>query len=222
MLQRTFRLLLSGVLVYGSVTAAGSGRGNGARNFLEPIGEARAESGNRLKAEYLLGDDGSFDYQLRSVWWFDAFTVDHPVQAFGDSMRNEECAYQISADSKARCLPVETARTYVGQYSDAGCTVGVGYVVLPLAACPVTAPKYASSPDVGPTCQYNGGSAPPTHIYPITAPLGKVTNCYSLNNGVCTLVGNCKVPQTGPSTYYALGPEVDPANFVEGAPAIDP
>src|SRR5262249_52920033 len=120
-LKTTLGVFVSGFVVYGVVAgAAGIGRPRPvvgtARSalaaWIDPVATARADSGSRLKAEYLLGDDGSKDYQITLMPWSynpNLFNVGaHPVNVYWDSMRNEECAYQVAADAATRCLPTST------------------------------------------------------------------------------------------------------------------
>jgi hypothetical protein len=68
------------------------------------------ESGSRLKARILTGDDGS-----------------EARVGFFDSMRNENCVYRKAIDNSQRCMPSDQV-AYVGTYyGDAFCGAKLAY-----------------------------------------------------------------------------------------------
>jgi hypothetical protein len=83
-------------------------------DVIEPVPDAAAEpaqSGDRLKARWRVGSDGSREF----AGWY-------------DSGRSENCSFQL-VNGSMRCLPAYGA-TASGYFSDASCTqplfVGVG------------------------------------------------------------------------------------------------
>jgi hypothetical protein len=109
----------------------------------DPVPDAMADpnqSGTRLRARYLAGDDGSRQF----VGWHDA-------------QRNEPCTYKTAADGVMRCTPDGPAFTMY--YGDAGCTARL-FNVSAAAVC--TQPRYGLS--------YQGCSATVYSLAPIAAP----------------------------------------------------
>lgn len=90
----------------------------------DPVPDAMADepvSGSRLKARYLVGDDGSKQW---NYGWY-------------DTQRKENCAFGTAADGKTRCLPTAGGYAYGSYFADAACSqevTGVG--------CSGPAPKY--------------------------------------------------------------------------------
>jgi hypothetical protein len=103
------------------VTRSGSG---GSMMITDPVPDASAEpamDGGRLKAVYLVGSDGSRQWDY--AWW--------------DSARGEQCSFIAFSDGTTRCVPAGSASA-IG-FSDASCSVPL--FATPVASC--TAPKYA-------------------------------------------------------------------------------
>ena len=79
----------------------------------DPVPDASADDGTkdgtRLKARYYVADDGARQF----AGWY-------------DTLRGEECSFQMAADGKRRCMPAATVTggTY---YADAACTQPLGY-----------------------------------------------------------------------------------------------
>jgi hypothetical protein len=106
-------------------TASGGGKG-GAGGMMNPVPDALAESGSRLKAQWIVGDDGSKSFA-----------------GFYDSARKETCSFILMYDGTRRCIPFGAAvSSYAGHYTDAACSnlISATYV----STCFVT-PTYAYS-----------------------------------------------------------------------------
>ncbi len=117
------------------------GRAPTLRDLASPVPMADADSGSRLKAEFLGGDDGSKDYQLGLAPWVTNFPSQysvHPVGLYWDSMRQEECSFQFAADGKMRCLPTDTQGSTI--FSEATCTQSVFYLQQVAPGCTVPPP----------------------------------------------------------------------------------
>ncbi len=102
-----------------------------------PVPDAQADpmNGSRLKAKYILAEDGSKAY-APGAWY--------------DSQRQEYCGFSRAADGKLRCLP--EAKAYVSTlYADASCSQPL--VGIETACSP---PKYAYAYDAA--CSSQGGT----------------------------------------------------------------
>ena len=220
--KRTLGIFVSGFVAYGLiatciVAARGPSKGVLA-GLVDPVPTAAADSGSRLKATFLLGEDGTKDYQINT----DTTLPKQYGAVYWDSQRNEECAFHLAADGVSRCLPVD--RTWYSyypniSYSDASCTQGV--ILFPAAkpGCPQVTTKYATSDELDPVCSAILPGAGPRHYYPVGAFVGPNAPCYSKgadNMGPCVPV-NC-----GSGAYYALGAEIDPTSFVGSTHVTDP
>lgn len=221
-LHRTIALFSSGFVVVAVVAAVTTKHDRGVlAAMLNPVPAARADSGSRLKGEYLLGDDKSKDYLLTMAPWItpsNPYLSSHPVTVFWDSMRNEECTFQPASDAKTRCLPIDAAYMY-DLYTDPACTQRVVGVPQAAPGCPQAIPKYAYTLDINVVCQLSTGFYP-THIYPVGNLLGGGPQCYAVTNNVCSPTqcgGN-----NNPTVYYSVGAEVAPASFVASTPTVDP
>jgi hypothetical protein len=180
----------------GSGGKAGSGGAGGTGGIMNPVGDANAEeSGSRLKAKRLVGEDGSKQF---AGWYDTSLKVD--------------CYYSLMQDGVKHCIPFTGAS--VSGFSDAACTV-------PLGAINVTgcAPGYAvQSANVTPTCADLLAGGTIYHVYPIIQPhSGPI---YSKSGTTCSLAGNG--PNLGSATYYDIGPESPPSTFVAGTVVQDP
>src|SRR5688572_6213959 len=80
-----------------------SGMGGIIGEMMDPVPDAQAESGTRLKARYYVGEDGS--RQLIPGWF--------------DTQRNEVCYFGIASDGNLRCTP-GGGPNFLGYFSDAG------------------------------------------------------------------------------------------------------
>ena len=125
--------------------------------LMNPVPPAMADptSGQRLKATYRQGDDGSKEY-VNGVWF--------------DTQRNENCSFAQAADGQLRCLPNGQATTL---YSDAACQ---NAIVMAPAGC--ATPSYAIG-TADTTCGTSGA-----HIYKIGG-AATVTTIYASAQGQC-------------------------------------
>jgi len=150
----------------GSTGASGAGSGSDsglADRLMDPVPSASADpvSGNRLKAQYVVGDDGSKEY-VAGVWF--------------DSQRNETCAFTAASDGMERCLPDGST---ISAYSDSSCT-------MPLLAVPTgcSMPAYVLGADSS-TC---GQGATGTHVFAVGA-AATPTSLYVKSNTSCFAAG---------------------------------
>jgi len=101
---------------------------------VDPVPDAAAEpamDGSRLKAVYMVGADGS--KQWNYLWW--------------DSERKEECSFASFSDGTNRCVP--TASVYAASiFSDASCSTP--YFMSPTSQC--TTVKYGFITAAAPNC----------------------------------------------------------------------
>jgi hypothetical protein len=154
---------------------------------VHPIGDARADvatSGSRLKARYLVGDDGSRQW---NYGWF-------------DTQLGVNCSFVLAVDSTTRCLPSSGAGvgTY---YGDSGCTQRLA------AAAPTAcaAPKYATSIDTtAPACNFQYK----TTVYSLDQAFAGAT--VYIKSGVSCL----STPTPATLSFYVLGAEAPAASFV--------
>jgi hypothetical protein len=152
-----------GTATTSSGATASSGKA-GSGGIMDPVGDANAEeSGSRLKAKRLVGDDGSKQF----VGWY-------------DTSLKVDCQYALMQDGLKHCVPLTSAS--LALFSDAACTVPLGANTI--SGCvPTHAAVQTNAPPkcdgLGPGIVY--------HIYPITTlHTGSV---YSKLNSICTLVG---------------------------------
>lgn len=226
-LLRTVPVFLSGFAVYGIVATlvgADPTHADGPMEILaDPVPNASAESGTRLKAQYLLGNDGSKDYQVTLTPWIqpNLSGQSHPTNLYYDALRQEQCSFSIAGDGSTRCLPVDWVADPYLLYSDSGC----GQRMVPITGvqpgCTLTVPKYAMQTDYSSVCPVVEGWYQ-QHYFPIGAFLGpNLSTCYKLQSNVCTLT-SC--PNNGGVgfAYYALGAEVPATSFVAGTQMTDP
>lgn len=226
--KRTAGIFLSGFVVYGIVAACLGATPLAARRssntilarLADPVPRAAADSGSRLKAEFLLGEDGSKDYQIGMD------RAPNGTAQYGklywDSERNEQCFFFLAGDGVSRCLP--TDRVWYNyypklSYSDASCTQGL--IVIPAGppGCPQVLPKYAMSDELDPICSAIIPGEGRRHYYPVGAFLGPGPNtpCYGKD------AANTCVPMAcGAGAYHALGAEIDPTSFVGSTHMTDP
>lgn len=79
-------------------------------------------SGSRLKARYLVAEDGS-----------------RTLLGWHDSMLDVNCSFQLAEDGARRCLPEDLRPSSIRAFSDASCTNEVFYVS---STCDPTPPAY--------------------------------------------------------------------------------
>jgi hypothetical protein len=144
--------------------SAGSGKDSGLLDAIaNPVPTANADptNGSRLKAQYMVGDDGSKEY-LPGVFY--------------DSMRQEVCSFALAGDSKQRCLPAGGGAT---AFADASCTMPIIAVATGCAM-----PTYALVVDSGTCGQAVGG----THVHTVGAAASPMT-LYLQSGGQCFQAG---------------------------------
>lgn len=172
----------------GSASGGGNAAGGGGQTVDAgpSIGvDHQALSGTRLKQRVITGDDGSQAF----AGWF-------------DSMRGENCAYEVAGDGVTRCLPA--AQPVNISYTDAACTVPV--FLLQASQC---AQSYATDISTLTTCPLRWR---PHLATAITAPAA----VYSNSTGVCT-----QLPTVAPSGWYSFGAELDAGLFVAGTETVE-
>jgi hypothetical protein len=192
-------------------TVAGGGRGGGAGGseprdaglmdaMTNPVPDAMAQpepvptmSGTRLKARYMVGEDGSKQW---NYGWY-------------DSERKENCTFTTAGDGKTRCLPTPGAYVNGSVYADAACTQEVAAII-----CASPAPKYISvtHTTAGATC------AAATSTVKLHAPGAEFAgpDLY-LKSGA-----NCIATMTAATNrYYFIGAEIQASSFVQGNEQID-
>jgi hypothetical protein len=187
-----------GNIAGGGGSSGASGEGGGAPHdgglldaITNPIPDAWAESGSRLKAKYWKAEDGARG--LIPYTW-------------RDSQRGEDCDFGLASDGTTRCLPMSLPVSY---YDDAACTV-------PLLSIPKTGVcgsyKYAALPTA---IGCNPATGP--RIMPVANLLNVATVYAKDADGKCALkialpslnyysVG-AEIP---PSSFVAGAVEIDP------------
>jgi len=170
------------------------GKGGAGGGVMNPVPGALAESGSRLKAKWIAGDDGA-----------KFFTGMH------DSMRKEDCAFLPMTDGKRRCAPLSSSMRLdnsplaIPEYIDPNCTIRVA--TSPSYACKVI-PLYA---------HIVADSSCPTYDFVTIAPMSTPSTVYK-NTGNTCVAG----PPTAKDDYYLVGAHVDPSEFVAGSIVTDP
>jgi hypothetical protein len=210
---------------HGGMTMAGSGGagmgGHGGEPedsgifdaLTDPVSDAIASPGTRLKGKFYLSDDGAKEYQYVPEVILGNSNGVH--QLWYDSQRQEDCIFGTADDGKIRCMPTDTVY-WDGAYADAQCTVGMVLVAVPPIQCNFTAPKYAILTTYD-TC----GSSPPTKkVYSLGQQLNlqSMPPVYRMQNGTCTYMGN--TGSNGP--WFKVGAQVQSSSFAAATPMIDP
>lgn len=178
------------------------------------------KSGTRLKGKYLLGSDGSKQYQFlqEPVFW-QGVPTPTPTPVWWDSLRGEDCTFEKGSDGKMHCLPLGLVEEYYFFYNDYTCTQVIVQIPPPKAGCTATAPKYFRKKDGNPA--YCGSEWDTS--FRIHQLVGVATSIPStLFEGTPS---NCVVTSKtmpGSFTAYQYGTEIDPSNFVEGTSQVDP
>ena len=81
--------------------------GTAADSATDPVPAVSAnESGSRIKAKWMVGDDGSRHFD----GWY-------------DSEREEDCFWSYATDGTRRCLPVFQGASATAQFADSACSV---------------------------------------------------------------------------------------------------
>jgi hypothetical protein len=190
-------------------TEAGQSVGQAMMDALtDPVTTASADpyqSGSRLKAKYYAGSDGSKEF----VGWY-------------DSMLSLDCIFLQASDNTTRCLPAYyslggaagAASTLVeaSSYADAACT----QLVYSITTC-AGSPQYILET----VSQTMDGSACTAYTFyrvllrgsPVT-----LTQTFSKTATGCSAATTF----TAPSTFYSVGNEVSPSNFVQATTQTEP
>lgn len=223
-------------------TGTGAEEGGILDALMDPVSEAMAgienpQSGTRLKGKYMMGSDGSKQYQLVvnefDVQDYPPYTGTGAPQGRGvqpvwyDSMLMADCTFYPAADGKLRCLPghqVVPGMTYGVVYLDNQCTQPAFAMKQTGFGCTAySIPPYvmatASLPPPG-ACPTTTSMPSPVHVYQTGAALTPQPSTYYLveNNGMGGL--SCS-PVSQQGVLYALT-EVAASAFVEGTTGIDP
>lgn len=144
-------------------------------------GPARNESGSRLTATYLDGEDGS-----------------RAFVGFYDTIRKEDCSFQLAGDGKMRCMPA--AANLVdgsGYFADAECTKQLAHVV--------TATSCGAGPRYAAVWDYGACPAPSVRIFEIGE---QYTGDIYSSDGSCTAI-----PRPATLTFYELDDAVRTSEF---------
>jgi hypothetical protein len=216
---RPLGVLISGFVVYGAVSSAVGAK-------VDPVPNAIADSGSRLKARFLKGDDGTKDYQLINVMAVNG--VDNHIYAEGrylDSMRNEDCAFSTAADGAMRCLPIGAFEAgTLSTFKDSSCTQPIVGFTTPPPGCPFTPPAYVTTWDQTALCPDGTNNGLPTHYYQVGSFVGPNFNqCYYIvsQTGACAPI-TCPTLGGQPLAFYSIGAEVPASSFVKATNAVDP
>jgi hypothetical protein len=162
----------------------------------DPVSSASAQtmtSGSRLKAKWYVGADGSKQF----LGWH-------------DSQLNTDCDFEVASDGATRCIPAYPTGALVATYfADTACSQALAYSY---HGC--TGPTFASqSAAASASCALT----PATHIYPISAYSGTV---YEGSSASCSAVTSAAI--LGAYTFYSIGSEVSPSQFVQATIQTDP
>lgn len=174
--------------VAGQNTGGGAGQGGGG-GIMDPVPSAMAEpkDGTRLKARYLVGADGSRQW---NYGWY-------------DSQRGENCQFSLASDGMMRCVPINANAPAPGSgyFADDACTQQL--VSTSATGCANTPPSPKSAYRFGGAC---GGAA--FQLFEVGAAYNGA-NVYTKSGVNCTA-------QTAPAgfSFYYLGNEIPAASFV--------
>ncbi len=178
----------------------------------DPVSEAKAQqqSGTRLKANWLVGADGSRQF----VSWH-------------DSQVGADCTFVPAADSTVRCLP-STPGAGGPFYADPACSQTLGAKQTAYCAN-LGAPTVITLPDTtqGITCTVAGGYIGyPSHVYPVQSAYAVQTTDGGANiNAFQKSATNCIALPSLYSTlynFYNLGAEMAASQFVQATVQTDP
>lgn len=197
----TIASLLGGAAVYLVFAACGQtaaerrlpALGDSGSNSISPVRDAAAQmtSGSRLRARYLVSDDGARSF----VGWY-------------DSARSENCSFMPAPDGVTRCLPfvpAQVSKLLSGAFGDSTCTRRIAQRQASPNSCTTTAPMFAYE-SIGTVCA-------PAFRYYDWAELydGPV---YSIVNGACV------AGSSAPNEFY-VGQEVPASTWAAYASAIE-
>jgi hypothetical protein len=157
-----------------------------------PISEARAESGTRLKARWLVGSDGSRQF----VNW-------------RDTELDAECTFQSASDGSSRCQPY-SAGVETGGYSDAACTQRL-FRMPRLDDCTAAAP-----PRFGTVHSYDSCRAGRFTLFALSDRI-QPGNVYDDTSGACRQ----RAGADEDFIYFAAAEELPPTRFVGAEIATD-
>jgi len=145
-------------------------------------------AGSRLKAQQSLGEDGS-TYPL----------------AFYDTLLKVTCVPLTAADGATRCIPFSSVQLNFddGHYSDTGCTQLVAYCATTCLSS-LSPPSYANVTDNELTC----GAG--VRVFPVGA--AYFGALYYKSDTGCS-----SATRISTDTYYMIGAEVTPSDFVKFA-----
>jgi hypothetical protein len=161
-------------------------------------------SGSRIKAKYQTSDDG---LKMEGGFWF-------------DSKLGTGCSFRTAADSQVRCMPDNQA-AFGGEFSDPACS----HLIARADACPEEDQDLAGEPifavrdrdstniDVD-TCFVEADDWR-VHVYRLGAKVTPATVYQRTADGICT--GAPISSPTLPPTFYEIGDELSPTEFVGGS-----
>jgi hypothetical protein len=174
----------------GGLSTSSSGQA-GAGGLLNPVDDALAKSGSRLKARWTVGADGS---RWNPTIW--------------DSERKESCIWTRAEDGKHRCLPLQGDAVY---FLDASCT-------MPVVGIKLNCNGGAPPPYVTLTSYLDGACAEgTTRVYVIGPPVAKPDMWYA-NDGAGKCVA---LPPPEKTAFYAAGAPIPASSFVSSTTEID-
>jgi hypothetical protein len=189
-------------------------------------GVENPQSGTRLKGKFLMGADGSKEYQLATLYPTNsAFQLAMPVQAvWYDSLLQEDCTVLPASDANLHCLPGPLAGIpgygapvfFLLIFLDSQCKTPIVVQLQPQQGCVAyTTPKYVQYQEPN-TCS----GIPTTRVFQVGTPAAAPVTTYSAANGIC---GSSNFnPGTVSVMEYFSATEVPPSAFVQASTGIDP
>jgi hypothetical protein len=205
-IESTMKLLIGSAVIYAVVAACGSGSGGfmgggrdggGHGDAVSPVPDAMADiqSGSRLKAQYFAGTDGSKTFA-----------------SMYDSQLKATCAFVTASDGSSRCFPTGlTAAASTSYYSDSHCS----QPILNIPSVCTAPPPYVTT--FGTSCS----GTTTFHIYPSGSMFTLGADVYV--GGGSGATGSCIAVSAKDSTgtWYSVGAELPPSQFVEGTLQTD-
>lgn len=160
----------------------------------DPVPSATAnESGSRIKAKWIVGDDGSRTF----------------VGTY-DSEREEECVWTYATDGSRRCLPIGGVASAYPQFTDSACTLRIFQRT---TTCSNLGLNYIP---------VNGGCSETPYLYELhtlSAPLTAGTVTYGMSDDSCVEVS---VIPDNIYTYHSSTGAIPPSSFARGTTQTDP
>ncbi len=151
------------------------------------------ESGSRIKAKWLVGDDGSRQHQ----GWY-------------DSQREEDCNWASATDGSQRCLPIGGVASSISTFTNSTCTVRIfqntttcvnlGLAYIPVSGCSAVFPY-----------SYE--------LHTLSAPLTAGTVTYGMSDDSCV---EFSVIPDNIYTYHSSTGAIPPSSFARGTTQTDP